>query len=270
MQKIVTKHHLFEYLSFIRDCELEKPLKGINEELITAHTHVLLKLQHKDTSMADEELSERINNIPFVITPDFNNENLKKNKKRIRAKRILIIAATIALLYALMASIISYSHSTDDQFLRDIIETIGLENIVYGKEYNVNGTTYIENEYIAYYDDITDYPKDNPYNILLPTYMPKDTRLGSISVANRNNGNYTVLVSSNIPTLSYEMYPDTKIPQVIIDNAPETTVINGKTVYIVEIPDVGQYQMYFEYNGDYYELVFTDKEELIKIIESME
>ena len=270
MQKIVTKHHLFEYLSFIRDCELEKPLNGINEELITAHTHVLLKLQHKDTSMADEELSERINNIPFVIAPDFNNENLKKNKKRIRAKRVLIIAATIALLYALMASIISYSHSTDDQFLRDIIETIGLENIVYGKEYNVNGTTYIENEYIAYYDDITDYPKDNPYNILLPTYMPKDTRLGSISVANRNNGNYTVLVSSNIPTLSYEMYPDTKIPQVIIDNASESTVVKDKTVYIVEIPDVGQYQMYFEYNGDYYELVFTDKEELIKIIESME
>ncbi len=270
MQKIVTKHHLFEYLSFIRDCELEKPLKEINEELITAHTHVLLKLQHKDTSMADEELSERINNIPFVITPDFNNENLKKNKKRIRAKRILIIAATIALLYALMESIISYSNSTEDQFLRDIIETIGLENIVYGKEYNVNGTTYIENEYIAYYDDITDYPKDNPYNILLPTYMPKDTRLGSISVANQNNGNYTVLVSSNIPTLSYEMYPDTKIPQVIIDNAPETTVINGKTVYIVTIPDVTQYQMYFEHNSDYYELVFTDKEELIKIIESME
>ena len=102
MQKIVTKHHLFEYLSFIRDCELEKPLKGINEELITAHTHVLLKLQHKDTFMADEELSERINNIPFVITPDFNNENLKKNKKRIRAKRVLIIAATTSIVFIII------------------------------------------------------------------------------------------------------------------------------------------------------------------------
>ena len=266
----IAKHHLIEYLSFVRDCELEKPIKEINEGLVAAHTHLLLKLQHKDFSMATEDVNKSINNIPFVITPDFSKENSNKRKKHIRAKRFLIIAATILLLYALMTSIITYSHSTDDQFLRDIIEKIGLENIIYGKEYNVNGTTYIENEYIAYYDDIKDYPKDNPYNILLPTYMPKDTRLASLSVANRENGNYTVLVGSNIPTLSYEMHPGTTVPQAIIDNAPETTVINGKTVYIVTIPDVTQYQMYFEHNGDYYELVFTDKEELIKIIESME
>ncbi len=270
MENIITKQHLIEYISFIRDSELDKPINEINDGLVKICINLLLKLQGKEANLSTEQIKQKTDNIPFILTPEFDKEKARKTKMHIKAKRLLIVAATITLLYTLMSFCISFSGSKESDSFNKLVEAIGLENIVFGKTYNVNGTSYTENKYLEQYDDINDYPKDNPHNILFPKYMPEGTRLASLYVSDEGENKYSILVASNIPTLSYSISPDTEIPQIIIDSAPEATTINDKTVYIVPIQEINQYQMYFEHDGDFYELVFTDKEELLKIIESME
>lgn len=262
-----SKQTLIRLLTFIRDCEAEKPLDEMNMGLIEACVNLLLKLQKKEILFTTEQIKERVRKIPFVLTPDFGGETTKKVKKYTTKKKILLVAAIIALLAMLMG--IVYSNSKDDQFFCDITDKIGLDNIEAGKTYNVNGISYEEYEHIEWYEDINDYPKDNPYDLLLPTYMPKGVELKDLTVD--DNGNqYEITVGCTSPILSYTIYLDSRISQDTLACCTETTNINGRKIHIVYLPELSLYQMYFEHNNDYYEISYTDKQELLKVIENLE
>ena len=186
MEGTKSKNNLIALLHFIRDCELDKPLGKCNEELVDACVKLLLKLQNKSTDLTAEQVEDKVRKIPFVISADFNgnakdNTN-KKTKKHTTKKKILLVAAIIALLAMLMG--IGYSNSKDENFFRDIVETIGIDEIVFGETYTKDGVSYQENVYIEIYEDIKDYPEDNPYGILLPTYMPDGIEIIDLTVDN--------------------------------------------------------------------------------------
>ena len=271
MEGTKSKNNLIALLHFIRDCELDKPLGKCNEELVDACVMLLLKLQNKSTDLTAEQVEDKVRKIPFVISADLNgnakdNTN-KKTKKHTTRKKILLVAAIIALLAMLMG--IGYSNSKDEDFFRNIVETIGIDEIVFGETYTKDGISYQENEYIEIYEDIKDYPEDNPYGILLPTYLPNNIELTSLVVSDVIN-KQRITIGCNSLSLSYFIYLDSKIPQVIIENSDEIITISNKTTYIVSKPAENLYQVYLEYNGSYYELNYTDKQELLKIIENME
>ncbi len=261
-----SKQTLIRLLTFIRDCEAEKPLDEMNMGLIEACVKLLLKLQKKEIVFTTEQIKEMVRKIPFVLTPDFGGKTTKKVKKYTTKKKILLVAAIIALLAMLMG--IVYSNSKDDQFFRDITDKIGLDNIEKGKIYTSDGVSYEKNKQSTRFDDIDDYPEDNPYGILLPTYLPNDIESNDIIVVDDKNI-CEIRVTFNTSSLVYNIYLDSKIPQSTLDCCTETT-INNRKIYIIELLDIGTYQMYFEHNGDYYELCYTDKQELLKVIENLE
>ncbi len=269
MDKNTEKQKLIEYLSHVRDKELEKPLEEINQEVVRSCVNVSLKLQGKDYGHTTEQIEENVNKIPFVSPAEPNNAASGNLRKRRNAKKALFIAALVTILYTVLVTSIGYSGSKDDDFIKYASETIGIENIERGKEYTINGITYIENEYLEYYEDIKKYPKKNPYGILLPTYLPEGIELESLGVVKKGDGNIVITVACSTPEASYTIYTDSKIPVSYREGATEALTINGKTVYVIHIADAGKYQMYFEYSGDYYVMGFKDKQELIKIIENM-
>lgn len=271
MENTRSKQTLKDLLTIIRDCETEKPLDEINTGLVEACVKLLLKLEGKEVAFTTEQIKEKVRNIPFVISADFDGEakdnTNKKTKKHTTKKKILLVAAIIALLAMLMG--IGYSNSKDEDFFRNIVETIGFDEIKKGETYTANGVSYEENEHIKWYEDIRDYPEDNPYDILLPVYLPDGIEITNLVVTDMENAT-EILVGCNTPDLGYAIYLDSKIPQPIIDNYNEIVTVGEKSVYIIAKNEEGKYQMYFEHNGDYYDLDFTDKQELLKVIENME
>ncbi len=271
MENTRSKQTLKDLLTIIRDCETEKPLDEINTGLVEACVKLLLKLEGKEVAFTTEQIKEKVRNIPFVISADFDGEakdnTNKKTKKHTTKKKILLVAAIIALLAMLMG--IGYSNSKDEDFFRNIVETIGIDEIVFGETYTNDGISYQENEYIEMYEDINDYPEDNPYDILLPTYLPEGVEIINLSVDDMGNKK-RITVGHNPSSFGYIIYPDNKIPQIIIEHCNEIVSVGNKSIYIITKPDVGIYQMYFEHNGDYYDLNFSDKHELLKVIEYLE
>lgn len=270
MDSNINKQDLIAYLSHTCDCELEKPLEEIDEELVDSCVNLSLKLQYKEFRHTTEEIQENVNKIPFDKSAEPDNTTEKKARRRINAKKALFIAALITILYAILTASIGYSESPDGDFIKQASESIGIENIEFGKEYKFNGISYIEHEYLERYHDIKDYPKDNPHNVLFPTYLPEDLKLESLYVTDKLEEGIEICVCCNITDASYSISLDSKLPDSITDFATETVKVNEKTVYIVYIPEAQMYQMYFEYSGDYYTMSYHDKQELLKIIASME
>ena len=271
MEGTKSKNNLIALLHFIRDCELDKPLGKCNEELVDACVKLLLKLQNKSTDLTAEQVEDKVRKIPFVISADFNgnakdNTN-KKTKKHTTKKKILLVAAIIALLAMLMG--IGYSNSKDEDFFRNIVETIGIDEIVFGETYTKDVFSYQENEQIKRYRDLNDFKENSTHKILLPTYLPEDIIIDSVIVSNMID-NQEIDLLFNDKTFSCFVYIDTTLPQVIIDNCNEIIDVNNTTVYINTLFDVGTYQLFFENNGNYYEFNYIDKQELLKVIENME
>ena len=62
------KDRVIEYLSVIRDAEVNKPPQESDEELIEACVGLLLYLQDKNAELTPEQISEAVEKIPFVDT----------------------------------------------------------------------------------------------------------------------------------------------------------------------------------------------------------
>ena len=56
MENHESKQRLTIYISFVRDCELEKPINEINEEIVGACVKLLLKLQGKEVAFTTEQI----------------------------------------------------------------------------------------------------------------------------------------------------------------------------------------------------------------------
>ena len=103
MENYESKQRLTSYISFVRDCELEKPINEINEEIVGACVKLLLKLQGKKVAFTTEQIKEKVRKIPVVLHADTSNKTNPNVRKHINKKKILLIAAIIALLCAILA-----------------------------------------------------------------------------------------------------------------------------------------------------------------------
>ena len=104
MNKNTEKQKLIEYLSHVRDKELEKPLEEINQEFVQSCVNVSLKLQGKDYGHTTEQIEENVNKIPFVSPADSNDAASSNLRKHRNAKKALFIAALVTILYAVLVT----------------------------------------------------------------------------------------------------------------------------------------------------------------------
>ena len=77
------KDRVIEYLSVIRDAEVNKPPQESDEELIEASVGLLLYLQDKNAELSPEQINEAVEKIPFVDT-----EKIVKLKKAGEIKKM--------------------------------------------------------------------------------------------------------------------------------------------------------------------------------------
>ena len=259
---------LIAQLYAVLNREIEKPREEMDADLLEACTELILELQGKNFTLSNEEIEERVRKIPFVDIADINNAAQTKRKK-IRKRRILLIAAVIAILITLLTIMTSGSE------LNKMHEFF---NEKFGAVYNVPvGIPFMDgdDEHLhlgkdTHYESVEDFRKNESYNILLPSEdSTKAFELTDITVMHSIN---QIIVSFDKTINSFEITLGSGVPQWVLDNVENTTEINGILCYVDDMEDVPIVQIYFEHNGNFYNIGANspDKQLLLQLIEILE
>ncbi len=263
----IKKEHFIEYLSFVSLCESEKPISEINTALITACTNISLKLQGKSFTLSPEQIKERVEKIPFILPADFGKEAPQNTKKHISKKRILLIAAIIALLCVILSvfSIGHYLHPSHI-FINDKFGSVF--NAPVGETIPIGDIDFVSSGNSSQYKSTKDFFKHEKHNVLLPGALPEKIEISRILVTPYDS---TITVSFNSVITAYEIQLNASIPDVYKKDCEETMQINDITCYVDKMYEINRTQIYFEHNGNSYLLgcVSNNEQQLIEIIEGL-
>lgn len=258
------KDKVIEYLSVIRDAEVNKPPQESDEELIEACVGLLLYLQDKNAELTPEQISEAVEKIPFVNTEKI--VKLKNKNKKVNKLKLLLIAAIIPIILTILT--IMAMADIDWSVEKKLKEVFGkLEQTPIGEIF--------KDEYAEYgrinrkvYTTPEDFAKDYNLDILVPANEYKE-ELISISYLKYSTGDEIEFHFEN-EHLSYTIYMGNNL-EAELDNVPYIkTTINKLDCYVVDLSDIGLYQVYFNHNGYTYCFNHSDLDEIINLIENME
>lgn len=254
------KQSLKDKLMAIILLETSKPYKEMDSDLVTECVDFLMELEGKQ-KLTKSEIEQRVNAIPFKGKVTAIGSYAKK---KIRAKRLAVIAAVLAVIIALFGIIAVSSGKDSSELLRRlgyaVIEMFGGETADYG-----NVTLNKSNE-TKNYNSIEELIKDEKIEILYPTWLPENEKITSVLywveepfetyILQCDNDNYNVSV-----TINKVVTDDIKLNCLI-------RKISDFTVYYIE-QDVFA-QGIFEYKNNYYIVKSDTEENLFKTIECLE
>ena len=264
---INSKEKLIAYLSLIRDQETEKPLDEADNDLIKACVELLLELQGKEVTLSTEDIEELVRKIPFSDTEMIKTVNAKGKVRKFKKKKILLIAAVIAILVAILSIVsIAFEWNIFDS-IRDKFGS--LLNSPIGVEQTENGITFENLGEIKRYENVEQVIENEDLDILLPTKLPNGLEIDLIKVYNIDGLNET-FISFNNENLSCSIKHNTNIPVEVINNCNDVIETNTLKCYIIEKTDVGLLQIYFYHKNNSYRYTYNDKQLLLEIIENLE
>ena len=258
------KDRVIEYLSVIRDAEVNKPPQESDEELIEACVGLLLYLQDKNAELTPEQISEAVEKIPFVDTEKV--VKLKNKNKKVNKFKLLLIAAIIPIILTILTLMamadIDWSYS---KILKELFD--GVDKTPVGEIINDNGTK-IEKQDIDLYKTPAEFAKDYDIDILVPANGYKK-ELISISYLKYSTGD-EIEFRFKDQSLTYSIWVNKSLPNELSDSKNQHFTINSLECYVVDLSDVGIYQVYFNHKGHTYCFNHSDLDVIIELIENME
>lgn len=261
--ELKNKKELIKFLEFIRDTEASKPVDEIDTDLIDACVYVLLDLQDKNTALSPEQIKEKVRAIPFEDSTVSLEEYKNKKKKTIRTKRVFLIAACIGILIALL---VTASTGSEYNILKDIFGRI--VDAPFDVWYNQGNDSEIHNNGTVIYKSFDEAEKGEGINILEPGYLPDDSEFADISFySDEYNKRIGDVRFTNIE-IPFTVVKDSCVTEDIKSYTYEEN-IGSNVCYFVEMEDVNLVQVYFEHDGNLYDITYNSKDELVKIIESL-
>lgn len=259
------KEKIIEYLSVIRDAEVSKPAHKADKDLIEACVALLLDLQNKDADLTPEQINERVNKIPFVDTEK--TLDIKTKKKKVDKFKLLLIAAIIPILITLLTLMamadIKWTHFEKLKEMFGSIDKTPVgevfydNNIEFGK---ISGNNY---------NNIKDFSKDCNISVLIPGEAFAKNKTIEISCLSFDTGNEIDIAFETVE-LYYIIYIDKSITEIFTENEYRKVNINSFDCYIIDLYDVGTYQVYFEHNGATYCVTGSDSDLITDLIENLE
>ena len=255
-----------KYLSILRDREAEKPVEEMDCELIASTVELLLKLQGKKVSLTEKEIEEKVRKISFTESSD-NVKEFKVNKNvrtKTTQRRILLIAAVIAILVAIL-SFVSVAFEWD---IHDIMKDKfgSVFNVPVGVEQHENGVTFTHDGKNVIYDSIEELSQEESLNILLPNNLPNSIKINRVFVTN----NTTIDINFSDENILFSVMLNQNLPEEATENYDKKITINSTDYYISTLSDAGTNIIQFSHNGNYYKITCNDMEILLNVIENLE
>lgn len=264
MDKKESTNKLIMHLNSIINHEVEKPYTEMDADLVEACVELSLELQGKNYTLSNEELEEKVRKIPFVDTKEFLNAAQKKRK--INKRKILLIAAIIAILCAVLmvmssGRFVDYWHSVMNEKFGSVF------NVPVGEEYSEGNEKFVNYGKGNSYKNINDFFENEKIDVLIPTHLPDDIVLTEIYV-NTDVDNITVSFNSIIT--DYTIMFDKAHYLQNVSVCEDELQINNVTCHILRMTDIDLVQIYFEHNGNFYSIGGTDEQILLGVIENLE
>lgn len=255
-------------LELLRDLEAEKPVEEMDVSLIKACVELILELRGETVNFTPEEVEEKVRKIPFVeetTTLNTPPQSVKGRSTKVKSRKILLIAAIISILIAIFAvSSIAFNWNIFDE-LKNRFGTVA--DMPVNEQYDIEGVTVESNGTSRKYKSIETAIRSENLDILYPSYLPEDIILRKLLVY-QNNKKEMIFMFEN-KEFSYSVTFRQEVPESVISVVDETIQIDGFDCYIIEKTDFGIVQIYFEYNGNLYEIGYKNKQELIEIIHNL-
>lgn len=261
-----SKEQLIERLYAVMNAETEKPCEEMDTDLIDDCVDLILELQGKNFTLSNEEIEEMVRSIPFVDNKNIvdiadTNKSTKPKRKKNIAKKLLLIAATISVLFSMM--IVSSSGNAYENI------TITLENILdapVGIPIRYGNVEFINYGKAMIFKSREEFFVKEDYDVLIPSTLPEGINIKDISVTIYNDE--INVCFDNIIT-SYNICPNKSVPEGIISGFREIHTDKGTPCYYgYHYNDI--IQINFEYGGDLYTICGTDMQILLDVINSME
>lgn len=256
------KQTLRDKLTAIILLETSKPYKEMDSDLVSECVDFLMELEGTKR-LTKAEIEQKINDIPFkgkVMAIG------SYAKKKLKAKRIAVIAAVLAVLLAIFAiAAVSFTNAEDsliDRFGEYIVEIMNG-----GEHKNFDNIELIKSDESIFFSSVEEFAEHEKIEILFPTWLPEEREVTQIEYYYEEGfGEYYILWCGD-PTYSMAINIDKTISEDIKAANPFETV-GDYTVYIIDTGDFVQGM--FEYNGSYYSVAAYTEEDVLKIIENLE
>jgi len=253
------KQSLKDKLMAIILLETSKDYKEMDSDLVTECVDFLMELEGKE-KLTKKEIEQRVNEIPFKgkVTAIGS-----YTKKRLRAKRLAVIAAVLAVIIALFGIIAIASGDFYQEFLRNMGNSIH-EWLESGPKEHGDITLYKANE-TKTYSSIEELAESEGIEILYPSWLPENEKI--ISIWHLVEGESEIyLLQCNVSKHTIEIKCNMDLHKDYVLNCIEKEIA-GILVYYEKTP---QYiQANFAYKNNLYIVKSDTEDNLFRIIENL-
>ena len=254
-----SKQSLKDKLMAIILLETSKDYKEMDSDLVTECVDFLMELEGKQ-KLTKSEIEQRVNEIPFkgkVTTIG------SYTKKKIRAKRLAVIAAVLAAIIALFGIIAIASGNTLDEIFRQIGNYIF--ELSEGSTMERNNITFIKPNGTKTYSSIEELAESEEIEILHPTWLPENEKIVEIwYLVDSKSEKY--LLQCNKPEHSIRVAINGDLTEALKSDYIEKEIA-GHKVYCQKTPLFIQAD--FVYKNNLYSIKSNTENNLFKIIENL-
>lgn len=253
------KQSLKDKLMAIILLETSKDYREMDSDLVTECVDFLMELEGKER-LTKAEIEQRVNAIPFKgkVTAIGS-----YTKKRLRAKKLAVIAAVLAFIIALFGIIAIASGNTFSELLRNMGNSFH-EWIESGPKEHGDITLY-KSDVTKTHSSIEELAESEGIEILYPTWLPENEKI--INVWHLVEGKLErYLLQCDVSNHTIEIKFNTELHKDYILNCTETEIASF-LVYYKETPQF--IQGTFTYKNNLYNIKSNTKDNLFKIIENL-
>ncbi len=253
------KQSLKDKLMAIILLETSKDYKEMDSDLVTECVDFLMELEGKQR-LTKAEIEQRVNAIPFKgrVTAIGS-----YTKKKLRAKRLAVIAAVLAVIVALFGIIAIASGDAVSEFFRQITYSVfkNLDN----SPINQENITFAKPGETKTYSSIEELAESEGIDILYPTWLPENEKIVNV-IYLMNNGFERYVLQCNNPNHSIEIILNTELSEELKSSCIKKEIAE-RSIYIIETPQYIQANLICKDNRY---IVKSDTEDnLFRIIENL-
>ena len=256
-------------LELLRDLEAEKPVEEMDVSLVMACVELILELRGETVNFTPEEVEEKVRKIPFVeeaTTLNTPPKSVKGRSTKVKSRKILLIAAIISILIAIFAvSSIAFDWNIFDE-LKNRFGVVS--NAPVNQEMELGDITVISNGKTILYDDIEKALKAQNLDVLYLYKTENGLLLNRLSVY-KDFDNLQLDCIYNDSNFIYSVTINRKLSDEIKSVATEIIKIDNLECFFIVMDDIGETQVYFEYDNNLYYMKYNNKQDLIEVIENL-
>lgn len=254
------KQSLKDKLMVIILLETSKDYKEMDSDLVTECVDFLMELEGKQ-KLTKAEIEQRVKAIPFKGKATAINSYAKK---KIRAKRLAVIAAILAVIIALFGIFAIASGNTYSELLRKM--GISLHNMLNSGSVDYNGITIYKPNETKEYSSINELVEEEGIEILYPSWLPENEKIVKVwYLIEGETERYSLQCNNSAYSISIVL--DTELSERLKTDCIEKEIA-GHIVYYDSKDTFCQAN--FIYNNALYGIKAYTEDDLFKIIENLE